>query len=101
MAEPDFFLDYRTDLYKRFDGLFGGSNHEDDAEPEESDKSGGRSFSDRQAEQAEQRQQKWNWIGIIYDLCRGDITKTEAIVNKTFIECLIWLSYEKEMNIKK
>jgi hypothetical protein len=38
----------------------------------------------------------WSWIGLIYKLCEGDITKTEAVVNKPFIECLVWLSYEKE-----
>lgn len=44
---------------------------------------------------------KWSWISLIYKLCEGDITKTEAVVSKPFTECLVWLSYEKEMNIKK
>jgi hypothetical protein len=47
----------------------------------------------------EKRKRKWSWIGVIYSLCDGDITKSNEIVNKKFTECLIWLSYKKEMNI--
>jgi hypothetical protein len=49
----------------------------------------------------ELKSRKWSWIGLIYKLCDGDITKINEVVSKPFGECLIWLSYEKEMNIKK
>ena len=91
-------MDYRKDLYERFGGLFGGES--EDIEPGDEKTNGRRlSFEDKQAEQQEERQRKWMWISIIYQLCDGDITKTEMVINKTFTECLVWLSYKKEMNI--
>lgn len=45
----------------------------------------------------EKRNKKWNWIGLIWKLCDGDITKVNYIVSLPFTQCLIWLSYEKEM----
>jgi hypothetical protein len=56
-----------------------------------------KTIEESRAELEMDKREKWAWIGIIYKLCGGDITKTEAVVNKPFIECLIWLSYEKEM----
>lgn len=35
---------------------------------------------------------------MIYRLCDGDICKTEQVVSKPFIECLVWMSFEKETN---
>jgi hypothetical protein len=90
-------LDYRKDLYEKFAGLFDTEQSEGDDEDIPTD--GNRpSFTDAQRIEEDKRQSKWNWIGIIYRLCDGDITKTEQVVNKTFIECLVWMSYEKEMN---
>jgi len=39
------------------------------------------------------------WISVIYQLSEGNICRTEEVVNKNFTECLVWLSYKKEMNI--
>ena len=92
-------MDYRENLYKQYEGLF------DSEEPGEDD--GGSTdagtekpvgFAESQQLKEEEKQSKWNWIGLIYRLCGGDITKTEAVVAKPFTECLVWLSYEKETN---
>ena len=55
--------------------------------------------AEAQIAQNEKRKRKWSWIGVIYNLCDGDITKAEEIVSKKFTECLIWMSYKKEMNV--
>jgi hypothetical protein len=60
-----------------------------------------RTIQDAQADNINDKTDKWGWIGVIYSLCDGDITKTEAVVSKPVLECLVWLSYEKEMDIKK
>jgi hypothetical protein len=55
--------------------------------------------ADAQMMESEKRKRKWSWIGLIYNLSGGDITKVDEIVNKKFTECLIWMSYKKEMNV--
>ena len=91
-------MDYRKSIYQQFEGLF--SQEEQDTDDGDSDTDGNRqgTFAEAQRLDDERKQSKWNWIGIIYRLCDGDITKTEEVVGKTFIECLVWMSYEKETN---
>lgn len=112
MAEHTFFLDWRRDIHTKFQGLFSGSNSDDEddgdadaklAEYDEGVQSGSnrKTISDARKEAGEDLNQKWGWVGVIYSLCGGDITKTEAVVSKPAIECLVWLSYEKEMEIRK
>jgi hypothetical protein len=90
-------LDYRKSLYEQFEGLF---NQEESYGDDEGGTDDGvrRGFADSQQVEEERKQSKWNWIGIIYRLCNGDITKTQEVVDKSFIECLVWMSYEKETN---
>jgi hypothetical protein len=54
--------------------------------------------NDAKAIEAEKRENDWSWIGLVWRLCGGDITKTDSVLGKTFMECLIWLSYEKIKN---
>ena len=90
-------MDYRKGLYRQFEGLF--NQEEPDGDDEGSTDDGNRrGFAEAQRVEEEKKQSKWNWIGIIYRLCDGDITKTEQVVSKTFIECLVWMSYQKETN---
>lgn len=91
-------MDYRKDLYERFGGLFGGESKDIEAGDDRPNERR-LSFEDKQAEQQEERSRKWMWISIIYQLSEGDICRTEEVVNKNFTECLVWLSYRKEMNI--
>lgn len=111
MVKPTFFLDWRQRVYARFNGLFkpdGGGDEDDsnlqqyiDERDGDGEKKKRRTIEESQKEAQPDLQQKWGWIGLIHQLCNGDITKTEAVVSKTFLECLVWLSYEKEMEIKK
>lgn len=89
-------MDYRTGIYKQFEGLF--NQEEQDGDNEDIGDDGNRQgFTESQRIEEERKQSKWNWISVIYRLCNGDITKTEEVVSKPFIECLVWMSYEKEM----
>ena len=98
MGKPSFFLSYREGIYKQFAGLFGQPDDGYEEEPVEDVKgTSRRTLDDVRAEQEEERIRKWTWIGIIYSLCDGDITKSEQVVSKPFIECLVWMSYKKEM----
>ena len=111
MVKPTFFLDWRQRVYSRFIGLFksDGGGEEDDSNLQQyiDDRSGDAEKEKRRTIEQSQKdaqpdlQQKWSWVGLIYQLCGGDITKTEEVVSKTFLECLVWLSFEKEMEIKK
>lgn len=99
MGKPTFFLSYRNEIYERFAGLFTGEAEDTvRKEPDgDTEKGGRKTIEEAQAEMDMDKREKWAWIGIIYKLCGGDITKTEQVVNKPFIECLVWLSYEKEV----
>ena len=92
MAKHTFFLSYRTDLFKRYEGLFEQGDGQDEDEPEFTGQR--MTVADAQMEQREKAKRKWSWIAIIYNLSGGDITKANEIVNKKFTECLIWLSYK-------
>jgi hypothetical protein len=95
LGKHPFFLSYRTDLFKRYEGLFEQADGDDGEELNNSRMT----VAEAQMADKEKRKRKWSWIGVIYSLCDGDITKSNEIVNKKFTECLIWLSYKKEMNI--
>lgn len=90
-------MDYRADLFKRYEGLFVSDGNED----EDVEISGRMTIDSSNAIAQSKKNRKWSWFSVIYSLCKGDITKTDEVVSKTFVECLIWLSYEKEMDIKK
>ena len=91
-------MDYRKGLYRQFEGLF--NQEEPESDDGDSEPNGDRqgTFAEAQRVEEDKKQSKWSWIGIIYGLCDGDITKTAEVVSKPFIECLVWMSYKKEMN---
>ncbi len=100
-------MDYRSRIYERFSGLF--INEDGEGEDAEEDSKlaeyfdgaqeghGRKTIADAERDASADLNKKWGWIGVIYKLTGGDITKTEAVVSKPLLECLVWLSYEKEM----
>lgn len=54
--------------------------------------------ADAKALADEKEKSKWSWIGVIYNLCEGDITRTEKVLSKSIMEVLIWMSYQKIKN---
>jgi hypothetical protein len=91
-------LENRSGLYKQFEGLFNQEEQDEDVGDSPTDGNRQGSFAEAQRVEEDRKQNKWNWISIIYRLCNGDITKTEQVVSKPFIECLVWMSFEKETN---
>lgn len=55
-------------------------------------------IEDVKAIEKEKQRSQWSWIGLVHHLCGGDITKTNEVLSKGIIECLIWISYEKIKN---
>lgn len=101
MGNYSFFLSWRNGILKRYEGLFRaeGDGGEDEVRGFDAGESGGRrSYGDVNAGGKEDINKKWAWFSLIYSLCKGDITKADEVINKTYIECLTWLSYEKDKN---
>ena len=44
---------------------------------------------------------KWNWFGVMHNLCNGEIVNLERITNLSLYECLTWLTYETDLNETK
>jgi hypothetical protein len=87
-------LEYRSGIYKRFEGLFQSRDEEED----EYEVEGRLTVADAKAIADENERSKWSWIGVIWNLSNGDITKTNEVLAKPIMEVLIWLSYQKIKN---
>jgi hypothetical protein len=82
------FLKYRKDIIEKYKGIFGGGEPDDD----EFD-------NDEEIEEVEvdnSAETKWGWLAVIYNMANGDITKTDAILEKSFISVLNWASMRKD-----
>jgi hypothetical protein len=98
LGNTTFFLSWRNEIHQRFAGLFRGNSPDEEGGTEPVEGDGKRkSIEELRAEAEQDALEKWAWIGLIYRLCEGDITKTDTVVAKPFMECLIWMSYEKEV----
>lgn len=100
MGNYSFFLSWRKDILSRYEGLFGaGEDEVDDRvggyEAEEDNRR--RTVGDFQKDDEAEKRKKWAWFSVLYTLADGDITKVDAVLKRTYIECLTWLSYEKDM----
>jgi len=69
-------------LLKEYDPLFTSSGEENEPKEEVSDEGFDR----------------WNWTGVIFELCDKDITKIDMVTDRNIIETMNWLSYHKEKN---
>jgi hypothetical protein len=81
------FLKYRKDIIEKYKGIFGGGEPDDDE------------FDDEETEEVEvdnSAETKWGWLAVIYNMANGDITKTDAILEKSFISVLNWASMRKD-----
>jgi hypothetical protein len=81
------FLKYRKDIIEKYKGIFGGGEPDDDE------------FDDEEIEEVEvdnSAETKWGWLAVIYNMANGDITKTDAILEKSFISVLNWASMRKD-----
>jgi hypothetical protein len=74
------YIKYRLQILDTYKGLF-EDNEEDDDEEEEK-------------EVKEKKSTTENWLNIIYQLSKGDITKANEVTNLPHIMVLNWLSLE-------
>lgn len=86
------YLKYRKELIESYGGLFGGVGSFDEDEGE---------IEDEELEELEEidpntPEAKWGWLAVVYNMANGDITKTDAIMKKTFISVLNWASMRRD-----
>lgn len=51
---------------------------------------------DEDVEVEEVKDDGWGWTGVIFNLCKDDITKLDEVVNRNIIEVLNWLTFNKQ-----
>jgi hypothetical protein len=76
-------LEFRKRLITKFTFLFGEPNAE---EPEN-----GGEFNERT-----QFAKHWGWYQSIYHIAQGDLSRFEAVTKHKLIECLTYLTFEKQ-----
>lgn len=83
------YLKFREEFIKAYENLFMPDIEEtDDLDAE-----------DKKEEEEEKRVQKWSWERVIYDLCNGDITKTEQVTELPLVMVFNFLSMKHELKI--
>jgi hypothetical protein len=84
-AATEGFLSYRTKLLKNYDDLFTNEEGEEEEEQEPVDKV----------------QSRWAWMRLVYDLCEGDITKANAVLDLPHLMVLNWLTMVKDLRLNQ
>jgi len=56
--------------------------------------------ADEETEEEEDTFTRWGWAGLVFDLCKDDITKLEQVQKQPIILVMNWLSYQYELNEK-
>ena len=85
------FLKYRKELIDKYKGIFGGEDIEDDDDE----------IEEEEEIEEDTPHNKWGWLAVIYNMAGGDITKTDAILNKSFISVLNWASMRKDFESRQ
>jgi hypothetical protein len=80
------YLIYRKKLLENYDDLFlNDSEDEEEVDPEPQD----------------QVQTRWAWMRLVYDLCDGDITKANAVLDLPHLMVLNWLTMIKDLKLNQ
>lgn len=80
------YLAYRKKMLDNYDDLFmNESDEEDEVEPEPIDKI----------------QSRWAWMRLVYDLCDGDITKANTVLDLPHLMVLNWLTMVKDLKLNQ
>ena len=77
-------MDFRKRTIDNFAIVFNGSQSDNDGQSS-----------------TEEFAKKWNWFGVMHNLCNGEIVNLERITNLSLYECLTWLTYETDLNETK
>lgn len=81
------YLTYRKKLLENYDDLFLNDSEEEDDEVD--------------AEPQDQVQTRWAWMRLVYDLCDGDITKANAVLDLPHLMVLNWLTMIKDLKLNQ
>jgi hypothetical protein len=79
------YLTYRKKLLDNYDDLFLNDSDEEEEEPEPQDTV----------------QTRWAWMRLVYDLCDGDITKANAVLDLPHLMVLNWLTMVKDLKLNQ
>ena len=79
----DKYVNYRNKLIDKYKGLFDVEEDEEEDEP------------------SEQVETRWAWERMIYELCKGDITKAKEVIALPHLMVLNWLSMVKELKLNQ
>ena len=89
------FLKYRKEIIERYKGIFGGDDFDEDEDSELDN------LDDEETESDNSPESKWGWLAVVYNMANGDITKTDAILEKPFISVLNWASMRKDFESRQ
>jgi hypothetical protein len=84
------FLEYKKNFEKTYENLF-QEDYSDEPEAEEIDKK-------EQAE--EERQNKWSWERLVYEMCNGDLTKRDEALSLDLVFVFNMLAMKKDLNLE-
>lgn len=89
------FVAWREEIIDKYKGFFNVAQNEDDYEDEDLIE------DDEDDELIETPEEKWGWLAVVYNLASGDITKVDAIMDKTLISVLNWASMRKDFESRQ
>lgn len=84
------FVSWRESIITKYQGIFNTVDEDEDDEDYEDED-----------EPIETEEDKWGWLAVVYNLCGGDMTKTDIILDKSFISVLNWASMRKDFESRQ
>ncbi len=95
-----YFLDFKDNIFNIYSIIF--TNPDDLEEPEDVENLTEEEIEEIKKEiEIEKGKAKWAWMSLVYDLCNGDLTKTDDITNLSLVYVLNTLMMVKQLDIKK
>ena len=92
------YLKYRETFMQKYENLFNESDPDDDEEDDINDFDSVDEYkANKEAVEHGKKAKKWGWEQLLYDLCEGDLTKTDQVGELPLIFVFNMLSMRKEM----
>ena len=92
------YLKYRENFMQKYENLFNESDEDDDDTDDLKDFDSVDEYkANKEAVEQGKKAKKWGWEQLLYDLCEGDITKTDEVGELPLIFVFNMLSMRKEM----
>ena len=92
------YLKYRENFMQKYENLFNDSDEDDDETDDLKDFDSVDEYkANKEAVEQGKKAKKWGWERLLYDLCEGDITKTDEVGELPLIFVFNMLAMRKEM----